>query len=123
GVKVAGDHLHSIAEAMDYCKEIIALDQSVVIEEKLIGQEFSFMCFCDGENIIPMPIVQDHKRAYVDDKGPNTGGMGSYSDANHSLPFLTEEDVANSLNINELVFRALSDEMEEKYIGVLYGSF
>ena len=36
----------------------------LVIEEKLIGQEFSFMCFCDGEHVVPMPIVQDHKRAY-----------------------------------------------------------
>ena len=87
GVKVAGDHLHSINEAMSYCKEIIALNQSVVIEEKLLGQEFSFMCFCDGEHIVPMPIVQDHKRAFVDDKGPNTGGMGSYSDANHRCLF------------------------------------
>jgi len=123
GVKVAGDHLHSISEAMDYCQEIISLKQSIVIEEKLIGQEFSFMCFCDGENIVPMPIVQDHKRAFVDDKGPNTGGMGSYSDADHSLPFLTKKDVDTAFAINELVFRALTNEMQEKYIGVLYGSF
>lgn len=123
GVKVAGDHLHSIAEAMEYCSEILASKQSLVIEEKLIGQEFSFMCFCDGEHIIPMPIVQDHKRAYVDDKGPNTGGMGSYSDANHSLPFLTEDDVIAAFKINELVFHALMADVQDKYIGVLYGSF
>jgi len=108
GVKVAGDHLHSFAEAMVYCKEILDLGQAVVIEEKLVGQEFSLMCFCDGEHIVPMPIVQDYKRAYVDDKGPNTGGMGSYSDANHSLPFLTEHDVKYALRINTAVIRALS---------------
>ena len=62
--------------------------QSLVIEEKLIGQEFSFMCFSDGTTLVPMPLIQDNKRAYVDDKGPNTGGMGSYSAADHSLPFL-----------------------------------
>jgi phosphoribosylamine---glycine ligase len=123
GVKVAGDHLHSITDAMDYCKQILAENQSLVIEEKLIGQEFSFMCFCDGQNILPMPIVQDHKRAFVNDKGPNTGGMGSYSDANHSLPFLTEEDVQQALEINEKVFRALMQEVNDKYIGILYGSF
>ena len=47
----------------------------------------------------------------IDDKGPNTGGMGSYSDANHSLPFLTEEDVKNALQINQAVIRALDNEM------------
>lgn len=123
GVKVAGDHLHSFAEAMDFCKEILDSKQTFVIEEKLIGQEFSFMCFCDGEHVIPMPIVQDHKRAFVDDKGPNTGGMGSYSDVNHSLPFLTEKDVADALEINKAVIQALNKECHEKYIGILYGSF
>ena len=123
GVRVAGDHLKSIAEAISWCKDILAHGQTLVIEEKLIGQEFSFMAFCDGEHIIPMPIVQDHKRAYVDDKGPNTGGMGSYSDVNHSLPFLSEEDIKAAWSINEAVFRALSTELNDKYIGVLYGSF
>lgn len=123
GVKVAGDHLHSFAEAIAFCQEILEVGQTFVIEEKLIGQEFSFMCFCDGKHIVPMPIVQDHKRAFVDDKGPNTGGMGSYSDANHLLPFLTEEDVSHALRINELVIKALTAESNERYIGVLYGSF
>lgn len=123
GVKVAGDHLHSIKEALGFCEEIFAQQQTVVIEEKLIGQEFSFMGFCDGETILPMPIVQDHKRAFVDDKGPNTGGMGSYSDANHRLPFLTEQDVKQAWQINEAVFHALMQELKEKYIGILYGSF
>jgi phosphoribosylamine--glycine ligase len=123
GVKVAGDHLHSIDEAVAYCREILSQGQSIVIEEKLIGQEFSFMCFCDGEHIVPMPIVQDHKRAYVDDKGPNTGGMGSYSDSNHSLPFLTQQDVEAALAINRAIIQALTAETGEKYIGILYGSF
>ena len=82
---------------MAFCQEILAQGQTFVIEEKLIGQEFSFMCFCDGEHLFPMPIVQDHKRAFVDDKGPNTGGMGSYSDADHSLPFLTDSRCRSSL--------------------------
>lgn len=123
GVKVAGDHLRDFAEAKQFCEEIISGKQSFVIEERLIGQEFSFMGFCDGETLLPMPIVQDHKRAHVDDKGPNTGGMGSYSDANHSLPFLTNEDVNEAWRINESMIHALSQEADEKYIGVLYGSF
>jgi phosphoribosylamine--glycine ligase len=123
GVKVAGDHLHSIAEALAYCEETLVLGQTFVIEEKLVGQEFSFMCFCDGEHVIPMPLVQDHKRAFVDDKGPNTGGMGSYSDVNHSLPFLADVDVQQAFSINEAIIRALRAEINDKYIGVLYGSF
>ncbi len=123
GVKVAGDHLLSFADALAYCKELLALGQEFVIEEKLIGQEFSFMCFCDGDHIAPMPLVQDHKRAFIDDKGPNTGGMGSYSDANHSLPFLTEEDVKQAWQINQAIIRALTTELQDKYIGILYGSF
>lgn len=123
GVKVAGDHLHSITEALAFCRDILSKGQTLVIEEKLIGQEFSFMCFCDGEHVVPMPIVQDHKRAFVDDKGPNTGGMGSYSDADHSLPFLTKHDVEKAWQINEAMIRALQKELNDKYIGVLYGSF
>jgi phosphoribosylamine---glycine ligase len=123
GVKVAGDHLHSFAEAITYCQQILAQGQIVVIEEKLVGQEFSLMCFCDGEHIVPMPIVQDHKRAFVDDKGPNTGGMGSYSDINHGLPFLTDKEVELANEINQAVIRALMTETHEKYIGIFYGSF
>lgn len=123
GVKVAGDHLHSFAEAISFCKEILAHGQTFIIEEKLVGQEFSFMSFCDGERLIPMPIVQDHKRAFNDDKGPNTGGMGSYSDVNHRLPFLSEGDFQQAQKIMQSTLHALSTECQEKYIGILYGSF
>ena len=81
------------------------------------------MGFSDGKTLIPMPIVQDNKRAYVDDKGPNTGGMGSYSAADHSLPFLTHDDVEKAWNINQLVINALMKETQDKYVGVLYGGF
>ena len=123
GVKVAGDHLHSFAEAIQFCKEIFDQGQPLMVEQKLIGQEFSYQAFCDGEHIIPMPLVQDHKRAFVDDKGPNTGGMGSYSDADHGLPFLTKKDIETAWKINESTYKALMEEIGEKYIGVLYGSF
>jgi phosphoribosylamine--glycine ligase len=123
GVKVAGDHLHSIQEAYQYCQELHEQNMSFIIEEKFIGQEFSLMSFCDGEHLVPMPLVQDHKRAYVNDEGPNTGGMGSYSDANHLLPFVTEQEILDAQKINEAVIKALMQECSEKYIGILYGSF
>jgi len=123
GVKVAGDHLQSIQEAIQFCEDLINKGHSFIIEEKLIGQEFSMLSFCDGEHLVPMPLVQDHKRAFVDDKGPNTGGMGSYSDANHSLPFLTPEEVIAAQQINEAVLKALTQTCQARYQGILYGSF
>jgi phosphoribosylamine---glycine ligase len=59
----------------------------VVIEEFLSGREISFFALCDGETAIPLASVQDHKRAFDHDKGPNTGGMGAYS----PTPFVTPE--------------------------------
>jgi len=55
--------------------------QKVVIEEFMTGQEASFFAICDGETAIPLIAAQDHKRAYDNDEGPNTGGMGAYSPA------------------------------------------
>jgi len=123
GVKVSGDHLHSHQEAVDYCQELIDAGSSFVIEEKCIGQEFSLFSFCDGETLRHMPPVQDHKRAYDGDKGPNTGGMGSYSDANHSLPFLKESDIEEAKQINELTVAALKKKTGQGYKGILYGGY
>lgn len=123
GVKVSGDHLSSIEEGIAWCQELIDDGKTFLIEEKLIGQEFSLMSFSDGTHVAHMPAVQDHKRAFVGDKGPNTGGMGSYSDANHSLPFLTPEDIAAARAINEATIAAIRDKYREEYKGILYGGF
>lgn len=123
GVKVSGEHLHSHAKALEYCEQIIANSGKFVIEEKLIGEEFSLMSFCDGEYLIHMPPVQDHKRAYENDTGPNTGGMGSYNDANQSLPFLTNSDIESAKAINIATAQALKKEFGIGYKGILYGGF
>ena len=126
GVKVSGEkeHLHSISDAVVYCREVF--DQghpSVVIEEKLEGEEFSLQSFCDGTHVKDMPVVQDHKRARSGDTGPNTGGMGSYSCEDHSLPFLSRDDLRQASEINKLVAKALLKETGEPYKGILYGGF
>ena len=90
GVKVSGEHLKSHDETLEYCKNIINKNGEFIIEEKLYGEEFSLMSFSDGKKLKHMPIVQDHKRAYEGDLGPNTGGMGSYSCENLSLIHISE---------------------------------
>ena len=123
GVKISGEHLHSHDEALTYCQELTDKGGEFVIEEKFIGEEFSLMSFCDGATLKHMPAVQDHKRAYEGDTGPNTGGMGTYSDANHSLPFLTEDDIAEAHQTNTQTAKAVKDKFGEGYRGILYGGF
>lgn len=123
GVKISGEHLKDIAEGEAYAKECIEKFGRVVIEEKLIGQEFSLMSFVDGKHVVDMPPVQDHKRAFEGDQGPNTGGMGTYSDANHLLPFLTEKDIGQAHEITVRVADALFRETGILYRGIMYGGF
>jgi phosphoribosylamine--glycine ligase len=89
----------------------------VVIEDYLEGPEFSFMAFVDHHRVYPMPLSQDHKRAYDDDKGPNTGGMGAYT----PLPFISAEEEQWALTH---ILQPVADAMvaEGKPLtGVLYG--
>ncbi|MBI4975648.1 phosphoribosylamine--glycine ligase [Candidatus Peregrinibacteria bacterium] len=123
GVKVSGDHLQSVKEGFSYAKECLSEGGRVVVEEKLIGQEFSLMSFCDGIDTVQMPAVQDHKRAFEGDKGPNTGGMGSYSCGNHLLPFLNSSDIEEAANITQKVANALFQETGTYFKGVMYGGF
>jgi len=123
GVKVQGDHFQTREEALEYCREVLREHPAVVIEEKLEGEEFSLQCICDGKTVVATPPVQDHKRRFVDDKGPNTGGMGSYSDADHCLPFMRPEDVAAGLAITQRVAEAVYREAGDYYKGIMYGGF
>lgn len=120
GVKVQGDHFLTKKEALDYCNEVLQTHPFVIVEEKLDGEEFSLQCLTDGKTVVAMPPVQDHKRAFVDDKGSNTGGMGSYSCENHLLPFLTKKDVEEGVKITQDVAKAIRKETGEFYKGVMY---
>ncbi len=111
----------NLEEADSALKDMLLDDKfghgKVVIEDYLEGPEFSFMCLVNGENVYPLEMAQDHKRAYDNDKGPNTGGMGAYS----PLPFITKEDY--DFAYNEIMIKAAKALVNEEcpFTGVLYG--
>lgn len=123
GVKVTGDHLTGLDDGLYFAKKCLAEDGRVIIEEKLVGEEFSAMFLTDGKTLAALPIVQDSKRAFEGDLGPNTGGMGSYSDADNSLPFLRPEDLAEARRITTETLTALQTETKTTFRGVIYGGF
>jgi phosphoribosylamine--glycine ligase len=88
----------------------------VVIEEFLAGEEFSFLAFVDGEQVYPMVISQDHKRAFDGDQGPNTGGMGAYS----PVPQISEEMIEQAFQ--EVLIPAAKGMVKKglPFTGVLY---
>ena len=111
----------NLEEAEAALKDMLLDDKfghgKVVIEEFMTGPEFSFLCFVCGEEVFPMVLSQDHKRAFEGDKGPNTGGMGAYS----PLPFITPEDYEYALeNIMKPVAAGMAAE-GCPFKGVLYG--
>ncbi|MDR5672255.1 Phosphoribosylamine-glycine ligase [Halalkaliarchaeum sp. AArc-CO] len=115
GVKVIGDQV-TREEAKQYLRE--SSYDRVVLEERLVGEEFTVQAFVANGDVRPTPAIQDHKRAYEGDEGPNTGGMGSYSDTTPELPFMTREGYDDAVSILEEVIEALPG-----YKGVLYGQF
>lgn len=118
GVRIMGEHVDREG-AGEY---ISGLGGDVVLEQRLIGEEFTLQAFVDGTHLVPMPLVQDHKRAYEGDQGPNTGGMGSYSMPDHGLPFVTGADRDRALAIMRSAVAAM-EEMGTPYRGILYGQF
>ena len=118
GVKIMGEHFGREG-AIKYIEEI---GGEVVLEERHIGEEFTLMAFVDGTHLVPMPLVQDHKRAYEGDVGPNTGGMGSYTMPDHMLPFVSKRDYEKALLIMKDVI-AFMNRAKTPYRGILYGQF
>ena len=104
GVGVWGDHFNTRQQLFEHFLSNYE-HGSVVIEEKIDGEESSFQAFCDGKHLVPLPDTRDYKRAFDGDKGPNTGGMGSYKDEGDILPFLTNLDRAKELQIVSRIFR------------------
>jgi len=112
----------TVAEAEEAVKDMLAgnafgdAGHRVVIEEFLDGEEASFIVMVDGKNVLPFATSQDHKRAYNNDEGPNTGGMGAYSPA----PVVTPE--IHDRIMNEVIMPTVNGMANEgaPYTGFLY---
>lgn len=112
----------TLPEAEDAIKDMLAgnafgeAGSRVVIEEFLTGEEASFIVMVDGKNVVPMATSQDHKRAFDNDTGPNTGGMGAYSPA----PVVTDEIYTRIMD--EVIYPTVEGMAKEghPYTGFLY---
>lgn len=126
GVKVFGDHFRDLPGASAYVDEVIGKriggTAGVLLEELLQGEEFTVQAFSDGNHVVPTLAVQDHKRLLAGDQGPNTGGMGSYSQADGLLPFLPKSAWEDAVAIVRKIVDALRAE-GRPYVGPIYGQF
>jgi phosphoribosylamine--glycine ligase len=103
GVGVWGDHFTTREQLFEHFMSNFQYG-TVIIEEKIDGEESSFQALCDGKHFVPLPDTRDYKRAFDGDKGPNTGGMGSYKDAGDALPFLTAAERELELALAKKIF-------------------
>lgn len=112
----------TVEEAVQAAKEMLEdhrfgdSGKLIVVEEFLSGEEFSLLAFVNGNEIYPMPISQDHKRAYDEDRGPNTGGMGAYT----PVPQIADELVEEAI---QKILQPAADGMVElgrPFVGILY---
>ena len=112
GVGVGGEHFFNLQQAHDHFFSIYGgkTNENVIVEEKIEGEESSYQGICDGKHLINLPETRDYKRAFDDDKGPNTGGMGSYKAEGEILPFMSEVDREQELKIENEIFMKLIRE-------------
>jgi len=124
GVGVWGDHFSTRKEMFERYFLPNFKVGPVIVEEKLEGEEFSLQLLSDGKHLVPTPAVRDYKRAFDWDLGQNTGGMGSYKDRGNLLPFMTENDWKEAIEIAEKIHEALKGgESNPQVRGVLYMAY
>jgi len=125
GVKVMGPHLDSHADARDYALSLLAdrkPDESVLIEEKILGAEFTIQAISDGRTVLFPPATYDYPYRFDGDEGPGTGGMGSLSLASATLPFMTASHYEAACSIIERVIERLA-ELGRHFTGVMNSGF
>jgi phosphoribosylamine--glycine ligase len=126
GVRIMGEHFATRQDAIDYARRVISEGiggaGGLVIEERLIGHEFTLQCFVDGTTLRPMPMARDYKRAFDGDTGPNTGSMGSYSIAGGLLPYVGAAERDEALAVMHDIAAAMQSE-GDAYRGIMYGQF
>lgn len=118
GVVLAADDAEAIStiNAFMHEQKLGAAGNQILLEECLQGRELSYLLIADGENFISLPFAQDHKRAFDNDEGPNTGGMGVFS-----TPGMLDEATEKQI-INEIVIPSLEGTKKEGFTfrGVLF---
>jgi phosphoribosylamine--glycine ligase len=125
GVKVMGPHLSSHAEAGDYARSLLAHAKpgsSVLIEQKIVGAEFTIQAISDGKTVVFPASTYDYPFRFDGDEGPGTGGMGSLTSAAPILPFMTQEHYTQACSIVERVIERLGAE-GRRFTGVMNSGF
>jgi phosphoribosylamine--glycine ligase len=124
GVKVMGPHLANHAEAGEYALSLLAKRKrdAVLIEEKILGAEFTIQAISDGRTVVFPPATYDYPFRYDGDEGPGTGGMGSLSMAGPTLPFMTRGHYEQACTIIERVIARLAAQ-GRRFTGVMNSGF
>jgi phosphoribosylamine---glycine ligase len=125
GVKVMGPHLASHADAAGYARSLLAAGahgDSVLIEEKIVGAEFTIQAISDGATVVFPNSTYDYPYRFDGDEGPGTGGMGSLSSPEPTLPFMTSGHYEQACAIVERVIARLSEE-GRRFSGVMNSGF
>jgi phosphoribosylamine---glycine ligase len=125
GVKVMGPHLSSHEEASAYALSLLARGrpgESVLIEEKVVGAEFTIQAISDGRTVVFPPATYDYPYRYDGDEGPGTGGMGSLSLPEATLPFMSAAHYEQACSIIERVIERLGEEGRQ-FSGVMNSGF
>jgi phosphoribosylamine--glycine ligase len=112
GVGVWGDHFRTRGQLFEHFMSNFQYG-TVIIEEKIDGEESSFQGFCDGQHLVALPDTRDYKRAFDGDMGPNTGGMGSYKDEKDELPFMTTSERENEVAIAQKIFERWKEKAHD----------
>jgi phosphoribosylamine--glycine ligase len=124
GVKVMGPHLATHGEAEQYATGLLASrsGETVLIEEKIVGAEFTVQAISDGRTVVFPPATYDYPYRYDGDEGPGTGGMGSLSMPGPTLPFMAPGDYEHACAIIERIIERLADQGRH-FTGVMNSGF